>query len=174
MGNAALSQLADDHDVPPEQLCHLAKKGMSPEAFLQEFKAQMDPDSGVEKQYYLSKNRLYVWRALRIVARTSLMVFCKSLGSTVAEKSTSEMYEKLVRDLDEQVPTAPPPPLWKWGFQRFFWGGGRGAVPPPPPPSRHNLVHIPLLPKGCRCRCTCCLPPSGTPGPPFVLAPPNP
>jgi hypothetical protein len=105
MGNPALSRLWAEHDVPPEQMCRLQRKGPSPETFLQEYKEQLAPGSGVEPMYHLSKNRLYVWRALRLVSRRSLESFCKSV-QTSGDKSTSEMFEKVIRDLEHEAKQA--------------------------------------------------------------------
>ena len=50
-------------------------------AFLQTFKffedaiEQLEPDSGVEKEYYLTNETAFVWRSLRLLARQSVPYF---------------------------------------------------------------------------------------------------
>nr|WJH19518.1 THO complex subunit 1 [Euglena gracilis] len=102
MGNPALSKLWAEHDVPADEMCRLIRRGPTPDQFIKEFKDQLAPENAVEQKYYLSKNRLYVWRALRHISRQSLMTFCKSLAGAT-DKNAAEMFEKLVRDLDDEA-----------------------------------------------------------------------
>lgn len=76
LGNQTLTDL---WNISPDNLaaCQDSTRKFTPETFkfFEEAIEQLEPESGVEKEYYLTNETAFVWRSLRLLARQSVPYF---------------------------------------------------------------------------------------------------
>eukprot|EP01102_Stenamoeba_stenopodia_P018297 TRINITY_DN6686_c0_g1_i5.p1 TRINITY_DN6686_c0_g1~~TRINITY_DN6686_c0_g1_i5.p1 ORF type:complete len:763 (-),score=209.77 TRINITY_DN6686_c0_g1_i5:25-2223(-) len=84
------------------------RKSMIPDLleYLRPLAEQMDPAAGIEDEYKLSKNKVYEWKALRLISRTKLQYFSK-----MTHGNNLEHVVKIIQDeqkaKEEQKKTRP-------------------------------------------------------------------
>lgn len=97
---------------------HLADSTKSPAPSLTEFLTpmleQMNPDAGIEEEYKLKNDKLYVWRAMRLLAKHKLpylnMMQTESIETVVSHLMKDETKQQLqVKDVQDTV-TEPKQP----------------------------------------------------------------
>eukprot|EP00761_Pharyngomonas_kirbyi_P014804 gb/GECH01014834.1/.p1 GENE.gb/GECH01014834.1/~~gb/GECH01014834.1/.p1 ORF type:complete len:755 (+),score=178.27 gb/GECH01014834.1/:1-2265(+) len=67
---------------------------------LTRFREQLDPDEGIEEEFWLSRNEVYVWRAMRLLMRSRLVeISKKSIDSSIFFN-----FERMLDFLDGKIP----------------------------------------------------------------------
>eukprot|EP00898_Chlorokybus_atmophyticus_P000119 jgi/Chlat1/1107/Chrsp110S08639 len=74
--------------------------------FLQPMAEQLDPDAGIDEEYKLKNDRVYCWKALRLIARAQLPSFPAAAVEEDLEKVVPSIIATAQRANDATSPTA--------------------------------------------------------------------